>query len=355
MASMAATNRRRFLWLTASLSGACTCGGWWWRARDLDATADTSGERLSEPRLPGTLHRAERTSWALGSHVRMVALHRQADAARRALDAAFDRLALVESLMSIYRADSQVSRLNRDGVLDDPHPDLVQVLQYAQQLSQRSGGAFDVTVQPLWELYRTAQQQGRLPQPEQVQAAVQLVDYRQLEVSSQRVRLGRRGMAITLNGIAQGFAADCAMQALRDHGVCAALVDTGEIGTLGRKTDSQPWTVGIQHPRQHDAYLALAQLDGRCLATSGDYATPLSDDLRHHHLFDPRTGYSPTEFASVSVAAATAMEADALSTAVFVLGSAAGMQLLRQTPGVDALLVLKDGRTLATDGFPLEG
>ncbi len=285
----------------------------------------------------------------------MVALHQWADVARRALDAAFDQLALVESLMSIYRDDSQVSRLNRNGRLDDPHPYLVRVLCYAQELSRRSGGAFDVTVQPLWELYRAAQQRGQLPDAEEVRAARQRVDYRQLGVTPQRVTLARPGMAITLNGIAQGFAADCAMQALREHGVCAALVDTGEIGTLGRKTEAEPWTVGIQHPRDDDAYLALAQLDGRCLATSGDYATPLSADLRHHHLFDPRTGYSPTEFSSVSVAAGSAMEADALSTAVFVLGPEQGMQLLQQTPGVDALLVLKDGRTLATAGFPLQG
>jgi thiamine biosynthesis lipoprotein len=96
----------------------------------------------------------------------------------------------------------------------------------------------------------------------------------------------------------------------------------------------------------------LVQLKGRCLSTSGDYATSFSADHRHHHLFDPRTGRSPQGFSSVSIAATTALEADALSTAVFVLEPEKGLELVRATPGADALLVFKDGRTLATQGFP---
>jgi thiamine biosynthesis lipoprotein len=140
--------------------------------------------------------------------------------------------------------------------------------------------------------------------------------------------------------------------ALRKQGIRHALVDTGEIGTLGGKADEAPWSVGIQHPRRPDAYVALAKLRGRCLATSGDYASSFSPDHAQNHLFDPRTGRSPGELASVSVAARTATEADAVSTAVFVLGVGRGLKLIHDTREADALLVLKDGRTLATAGFP---
>ena len=108
----------------------------------------------------------------------------------------------------------------------------------------------------------------------------------------------------------------------------------------------------FQHPRVEDAYVSLTPLDGRCLATSGDYATSFTPDRRDNHLFDPRTGRSPTELASVSVLASSGLLADGLSTAVFVLGLERGLRLIDSTPHADALLVLKDGRTLATPGFP---
>ena len=126
----------------------------------------------------------------------------------------------------------------------------------------------------------------------------------------------------------------------------------GEINALGSKPEAVGWKVGIQHPRREESYLALAQLQGRCLATSGDYATIFSPDYKSHHIFDPHTGRSPAQLASVSVAARTGMEADALSTALFVLGPERGLKLLQHTPGADALLVTKAGRTLRTAKFP---
>ncbi|MCA9225527.1 MAG: FAD:protein FMN transferase, partial [Planctomycetales bacterium] len=112
------------------------------------------------------------------------------------------------------------------------------------------------------------------------------------------------------------------------------------------------WSVGIQHPRQPDGFLSLARLTGRCLATSGDYATTFSADRRHHHIFDPRTGQSPTELASVSVLAPTAMAADALSTAAMVLGVDGTLRLVANLPEVDTLLVDKQGRRHRTASFP---
>jgi thiamine biosynthesis lipoprotein len=296
-----------------------------------------------------------RTSWALGSEVSIAVIEEDRQRAKRALAAAFEELAQVEKLMSLYRPDSQLCRLNRDGLLSDPHPHLVEVLLRSRAASEKSDGAFDVTVQPLWEVYAEAQRSGRLPGPEAIEAARSKVDWRRVEVSADRVRLLGRGTAVTLNGIAQGFAADRVADALRRHGIEHALVNTGEIGAVGGKQDGEPWTVGIRHPREPKAHLALAGLAGRSLATSGDYATRFGDDYRDHHLFDPRTGRSPAAFASVSVVAPAACEADALSTAVFVLGPEAGLQLVRSTPGAEALLVFKDGRTLATADFPTRG
>lgn len=130
-------------------------------------------------------------------------------------------------------------------------------------------------------------------------------------------------------------------------------MDTGEVAGLGARRDGDPWRVGIQHPRNPDAYISLAHLDGRALATSGDYVTTFTADFAHHHILDPTTADSPPQLASVTVAAATGIEADMLSTAALVLGPDAGRELVADTPGADALFVGKDGRVVATSGFPI--
>ncbi len=139
---------------------------------------------------------------------------------------------------------------------------------------------------------------------------------------------------------------------LAAHGVEHALVNAGEFAALGKSPRDAAWKVGVQHPREADALAAVTALDGRALSTSGDYATTFASDFSRHHLFDPHTGGSPTELASVSVLAPTAMEADALSTAVFVLGADAGLALIARTPGADVLLIGRDGNERRSAGFP---
>ena len=297
------------------------------------------------------LQRTTRTGFALGAPVTMTVLHERGDLAESAVDEAFAEMHRVDDLMSLYRVTSQLSRLNQEGSLHDPHPDLVRVLRQAIGLSRQTAGAFDVTVQPLWSLYSKADARETTPGDEELKRELAKVGWRRIEVSPREVRL-RDGTQITLNGIAQGFAADRALDALRRRGIVHALVDTGEIGAMGGKDAESPWTIGIQHPRRADQFLKLAKLRDRCLSTSGDYATTFRLDHSEHHIFDPRTGHSPSEFCSVSVAAPTAMEADGLSTALFVLGLERGMKWIRSRPQIDALFVLKDGSSIATENFP---
>jgi thiamine biosynthesis lipoprotein len=272
--------------------------------------------------------------------------------AARALELALVELQQVDQVLSLYRPDSAVCRLNRAGVLDRPHPFLVQVLRQARRLSEQSGGAFDVTVQPLWDLYAAAKKAGRLPDAVEIETARRKVDWRKVEVTQDHVRLHERGMAVTLNALAQGFAADCVLATLRAQGIQHALVNTGEIGAMGRKEGGEPWTLGIQHPRRPDAYVALARLSDCCMATSGDYATRFDDEYRRHHIFNPATGGSPTELASATIVAPSGLDADGLATAVMVLGQERGLKLLESYSGAEAFLVLKDGATIMTPRFP---
>jgi thiamine biosynthesis lipoprotein len=326
-------SRRRFLVL---LGGAGTLG----------ALTLRGGSRA-----PAGLRGVHRSARALGTTVSITVLHEEEDAAERALDDAFRDLETIEEAMNLFRPESELSRLNRHGSLSRPHPHLLTVLRRALRMAEESGGAFDPTVQPLWRLHADAARAGRTAEAAAVESARRRVDWRRVTASEETISLSE-GTEVTLNGIAQGFAADRVAAVLARHEVRHALIDAGEILGLGRKVGGAPWRVGIQHPRQDDAYLALLDLDGRSLATSGDYSTAFSADRSLNHIFDPATGRSPPHFSSVTVAAPSGMDADALSTAIFVLGPERGLDLVRRSPGGDALLVLKDGRTLSTLGFP---
>ncbi|MCG3179996.1 MAG: FAD:protein FMN transferase [Phycisphaerae bacterium] len=334
---MSSLSRRRFLCITAGVTGAgaLAAGGW-----------------LIGRRPPASgLQQASRSGYAFGTTVSMTVLHPRRQTGEAALADAFHEMQTVERVMTLYNGDSQLCRLNRDGELRDPHPMLADVLARAQAMSARSSGAFDVTVGPLWSLFAGAAAAGGEPAPARLDAVRSRVNWQRLEVSPRRVRLADAGMGVTLNGIAQGYAADRVVAALRRRGIEHALVNTGEVGSIGGKGGGS-WVAGIPDPRDPSRTMAAAALDGRALATSGDYATHFSADFRDNHIFDPATGRSPTELASVTVVTPDATEADAMSTAVFVLGVQRGLTLVAQTPRSDAMLVLKDGRVITTAGFP---
>lgn len=332
---------KRRNWISASLgaAGLAGLGGMGWLARSTDVAAAVA--------LPGH----ERGAQAFGTRVTLKVLHADADTAALAMDEALAEIAAVDALMSLHRADSQLATLNRQGVLHQPDPRVLQVLAQAQALSAQTDGAFDVTVQPLWLAFSQAQARGELPSAAELAAARARVGWRGLKLQPQRVELARSGMAVTLNGLAQGYAADLALQALRARGVEHALLDSGEYTAIGGKGQGRPWVLGIKHPRQPDELAARLPLDGRALATSGDYETTFSADFVHHHIFDPASGDSPTALASATVLAPSGAQADGLSTAFMVMGAQRSLDLAAQLPGVDTLLIGKDGRRWHSAGW----
>jgi FAD:protein FMN transferase len=330
--------RRRFL-KAALCSGALTQ----WQARDVFAaqTAPVDGRVLVRD-----------AAIAFGTTVNLSALHANVEHAKSALRAALEEVLLIDGLMSLHRADSEVSRLNRDGELHSAHPHTRSVLAYSQALSSRTNGAFDITVQPLWEIYAEAKRIDALPSHEALIQARSHVDWKALTLAhSPAARFTRPDMRITLNGVAQGYAADMALGSLRARGVTDALIDTGEFAAEGSNATQQAWTVGVAHPRVPDSLIASVRMDGRFVATSGDYATTFTPDFLYHHIFEPRSGVSPRQWASVVVAARTGLEADGLSTALMVLDEARGRALLAQTPGADAMWIDKQMRVTQTAGM----
>lgn len=289
---------------------------------------------------------------AFGTTVTVSVIHADARLAESAIGAALDRCTHIDRLMSIYNPASQVFQLNRDGELAYPHPHLLTVLRQARALSELTRGAFDITVQPLWRLFDAAGQ-AALPTREQRLKAKSRIGWQKIECEPAKVTLRKAGAAITLNGLAQGFAADLAMEAVRTRGIENALLDTGEFSAHGNKGAQQPWTLGVLDPRDAGMLAAVVGLDGRCVATSGDYASTFTADFVHHHIFDPATGASPPELASVTVMAPTAMLADGLSTAFMVMGARKAHALAARLPGVDLMTINKRGVVWRSAGFPL--
>ncbi|MDB5919230.1 MAG: thiamine biosynthesis protein ApbE [Massilia sp.] len=289
---------------------------------------------------------------AFGTTVTVSLIHDDTAQAEAAIRDALDHVTEVDHLMSIYSPASQVFQLNRDGVLERPHPHLLAVLRQAQALSELTRGGFDITVQPLWQAFRAAADGQVLPTREQRLEAGSRVGWRGVIVEEGAVSLRKKGAAITLNGLAQGYAADLAMAAVRARGIGNVLLDTGEFSAHGNNAALQPWTLGVLDPRDPDSLAAVLEVDGRCLATSGDYASTFTPDFVHHHIFDPATGDSPRELASVTVLAPSAMQADGLSTAFMVMGARKAHALAARLAGVDVMTINKRGVVWKSPAFP---
>lgn len=295
----------------------------------------------------------ERALLGFGTTLWLRAGHADGAVADRALDAAVALLRHLERQMSLFDPHSALNRLNTDGVLAAPDPHLVAVLRQAQAVAARSGGAFDVTVQPLWAAWQQAQAMGRRPTAEALARARAKVGWRGLSVADDRIRLDRPGMALTLNGIAQGYAAEQARALLRAHGIAAALLDCGEWAPLGAAPDGRPWRLGLASPRDSARLLRTLRADGRGIAVSSDatlrFGADPTDD-RDHHILDPHTGRSPPHLSAVAVAASSATLADALTKPLF-MGTADQALALARRWGVDVVTVDKTGRVRASAGW----
>jgi thiamine biosynthesis lipoprotein len=307
------------------------------------------GELLRQARL----HRSRVTRTQLGTLVTITVIHPEAETARAMVDEAFGEIERLEGILSRHRPDTPLALLNREGRVTGVPPELGQVVKRALEYGALTDGAFDVTVGPLMALYAShfAEGDGAPPPDAEVAAALSRVDYRSVRVGPEGIVLERPGASLTLDGIAKGYVVDRAVSTLVDAGAGRVIVAaSGDMAAGGVPGVEEAWQIGVQDPRSAGT-LGVLELRGECVASSGDYMQAYTRDLRHHHILDPRTGRSPDSTAGVTVVAPTAMDADALSTAAFVLGPEEGLALLERLEAVEGLIVTKDQRQLRTSGF----
>lgn len=286
---MAILSRRRFLVLTAGFGTLGT----------LPPAAARSGADIA--RWRGT---------ALGSAASITLAHPDG---RRILDGVLAEITRLEGIFSLYRADSALSRLNRDGSLVDPPFELVECLGLAGSLHRLTSGAFDPTIQPLWATYAEALAAGRLPIADEIAAARARIGWPRVLVGSAGVEL-QPGMALTLNGMAQGLIADKVAALLAAYGLHDVMIDTGELRALGGRPDGGDWSVTLADGR------GQVPLRDRALATSAPHGTTFDQAGRIGHILDPRSGSPGGRWTQVSVSASSAAVADGLSTAFCLMG-----------------------------------
>jgi len=305
------------------------------------------------PSHSANLHKHHRAS--LGTTVEIILQGDDEAAAGKAALQAFQEIGRIEQLMSPWIQTSDVHRINRSLEKEwvEVSPETFAVIGRAQNISELSAGAFDITVAPLVQLWRTARGKGVPPPSEEINKILSLIDFRNISTRSDgKILLRKRGMAIDLGGIAKGYAVDRAFDTLQSLGYKNVIVNAGgDVRVGGLKTD-QPWSIGIQDPRASDKIMATILVSDGAIATSGDYEKFfLHRGKRYHHILSPKTGLPAEGCRSVTVLSKEGLAADALATAIFVLGPGKGYSLCQRLNAVECLIVGRQGTIMLTPGL----
>lgn len=290
-----------------------------------------------------SLTRYEYTQIHMGTQVRMAVYADSKEKAERACTAAYNRIAELEQVCSDYRPTSELMRLctKAGGNAIPVSEDLFIVLEKAQEVAKQSRGAFDITVGPLVQLWRTARRTQVFPNDADLKTAKKLVGWRNvvLDKKARTVRLKREGMRLDLGGIAKGYACDAAQTVLKANGIHIALVEAGgEIVVSDAPPNTQGWSIEITNP-DPQRNREVRVFTNAAISTSGDSEQFVEfNGKRYSHVVDPRTGLGLTTRTTVTIIGTNGMTTDALATAVGVLGKANGTRLVKRYPGFEVIV-----------------
>ncbi len=275
-------------------------------------------------------------------------------AAPSALDACEDEIARLDALFSAQRPESDVARINAGAGEFVPVADeTVEILRAAKDYAQKSRGALDVTVYPIVRAWGFISKDFRVLSEQDLVFLRPLVGSERIDVDDGRVRIGQ-GMQIDLGALAKGYTSQRLMAILSQHGVRSAMVTLGgNVQTLGTKPGGEKWRVAVQDPLKTDDWVGVLSVADAAVVTSGGYQRYFeSGGVRYHHIIDPHTGYpADSGLISVTVVCPDGTQADALSTALFVLGTQGAVQYWKDFGGFEAVLVTDDKQVLVTPGL----
>ena len=282
----------------------------------------------------------------MGTFARVVVVAKDSAAAQDCIDSAIEAIEKVDDLMSDYKDDSDIGVLNREGFgrAIKVSEWTFEVLQRSIEFSRVSCGSFDVTIGPLMELWHRASEANSLPSEKELAEAKARVGYEKLllDANERSVRFSIDGMKVDLGAIAKGYAIDKAVEAMQQQGAVGGMVDIGgDIRCFGKALGGKNnWVIGLQDPNLGSELMLTVKVGDEAVATSGDYQQfILIEGKRYGHIFDRETGSSAGNLSSVTIICPNATDADALATAVSVLGREKGLALIETMPQVEAILI----------------
>lgn len=299
-------------------------------------------------------YKVTKTRLAMGSFVSMTAIHPSRDEAEEAIGLAFEEMDRLNMILTHYDASSPVASLNSSGRLESAPQEVQDVVARALYFHRETAGAFDITVKPLIDLYKKSFSLNTTPTEMELSKAAKLVGSQDIHFQNGSLLFKRSDMAVTFDGIGVGYIVDRASEVLRQKGVVNHLINAaGDIRVSGKAAGDKAWTVAVQDPAKSREYPSIIKMQSGAIATSGNYEVFYDKEKLFHHIINPRTGHSPQLASSVTVMAPTCMDADALSTSVFILEPEAGVQFIERQADYECFVIDREGQSRQTSGWPV--
>ena len=321
-------------------------------------------------RTDADTYRVSQIRPAMGSFMAITVLHTSQGLAEEAIGFAFAEMDRLIGLLNRFDAASALSYLNDTGNIEGAPPELVEVVARGLGYHGISGGAFDITVKPLVDLFRDASTYEAVgnPSDRELEEMLAVVGPQHIDLRGRDIRFKRLGAGITLDGIGKGYIVDRIANTIVSQGVTRFLINAGgDIRTSGTRGGDKPWTIAVRDPDDlapswesaawsngddpNGRFPDLIELVDGGVATSGSYEVYFDRERLSHHIVHGASGRSPACATSVTVTASNTMEADALATAVFVLGPQQGTRLIDARPGCECLTINRDGDRFYSRGW----
>jgi thiamine biosynthesis lipoprotein len=259
------------------------------------------------------------------------------------LDKCFGEVKKLELIFSLYKDNSVISRLNKYGEIHGYPKQFRRLVEIALKFSKISNGAFDITVQPLWKLYEShysnKNNANTVIEDSEIKNILKKVDYKKVFIENKKIFFKDEDMAMTLNGIAQGYITDKVIEILANFGISNTLVNMGEYRALGSKNNGEDWKIGIRNPDQTWKISQILPMQNMSAATSGGYGHFFDRNIKAHHIFNPKSGKNDNFYKSVTVKAKTATIADGLSTTLFATNKKYHKQIINNFKNIEVIYI----------------
>ena len=298
----------------------------------------------------------KRTQFIMGTLVEISIQESNKKLAQKAINKSFNEMSRLEKIMSSYLPDSELTRFNSlaGGEVKVPvSPDLLKVVQRGVYWGKLSNGAIDISIGPAIKLWEFNSERPVIPDKKNLVDAAKFINYKDIIIEGNSISLKKKGMSLNLGAIGKGFAVDQAIRELKKLGIKSGVINAGgDLRAFGLITGKRPWHIGIQHPRKPEQIIVSLDIKDKGIATTGDYQRYfIKNKARYHHILNPQNGWPTNKTISATVVADTVMDADALSTALFILGTKKGIDFINSLERVEGMIVSDRGYASYSSGF----